>query len=103
MARVPYLDKPDVAAEHHDLLARNINLYRALVHSPNGARSFQELGLFIRHFDAEFFFQRHDQLDGVERIRAEIFDKLGCRDDLFRLYTELFDDDILYTLVNRFV
>lgn len=49
MARVPYLDKPDVAAEHHDLLARNINLYRALVHSPNGARSFQELGLFIRH------------------------------------------------------
>lgn len=49
MARVPYLDKPDVAAEHHDLLARNINLYRALVHSPNAARAFQGLGLFIRH------------------------------------------------------
>lgn len=49
MARVPYLDTADVAAEHHDLLARNINLYRALVHSPNGARSFQGLGLFIRH------------------------------------------------------
>ena len=65
------------------------------------ADALELLGLFIRHFDAEFFFQRHDQLDGVERIRAEIFDKLGCRDDLFRLYTELFDDDIFYTLVNR--
>lgn len=49
MARLPYLDKSSVAAEHHDLLARNINLYRALVHSPHAARAFQELGLFIRH------------------------------------------------------
>jgi alkylhydroperoxidase family enzyme len=49
MARVPYLEENDVAAEHHDLLGRNINLYRAIVHSPNAARSFQGLGLFIRH------------------------------------------------------
>jgi alkylhydroperoxidase family enzyme len=49
MARLPYLDKSSVAAEHHDLLGRNINLYRALVHSPNAARAFQGLGLFIRH------------------------------------------------------
>lgn len=49
MARVPYLDKPDVPPEHHDLLGRNINLYRALVHSPNAARAFNGLGVFIRH------------------------------------------------------
>src|SRR6185437_15397032 len=49
MARVPYLDKSDLAAENQDLLARNINLHRALAHSPNGARSFTGLGKFIRH------------------------------------------------------
>jgi alkylhydroperoxidase family enzyme len=49
MARVPYLDKADLAAENRDLLSRNINLYRALAHSPNGLRSFSTLGKFIRH------------------------------------------------------
>jgi alkylhydroperoxidase family enzyme len=49
MARVPYLDPSDLPAEHRDLLARNINLFRAMVHSPNGARAFHRLGEFIRH------------------------------------------------------
>jgi alkylhydroperoxidase family enzyme len=49
MARVPYLDQSDLAAEHKDLLVRNINLFRAMVHSPNGARAFHGLGEFIRH------------------------------------------------------
>jgi alkylhydroperoxidase family enzyme len=49
MARVPYLDQSDLAPEHKDLLARNINLFRAMVHSPNGARAFHGLGEFIRH------------------------------------------------------
>jgi len=49
MARVPYLEKSDLAPEHQELLARNINLFRALVHSPNGARAFSGLGGFIRH------------------------------------------------------
>ncbi len=49
MARLPYLDRADLKPEHHDLLARNINLYRALVHSPDGARAFSPLGHFIRH------------------------------------------------------
>jgi len=59
--------------------------------------------LFIRHFDAELLFQRHDQLDGVERIRAEVFDELRLWRYLVRLHAELFNDDVLYTLVNRFV
>jgi alkylhydroperoxidase family enzyme len=49
VARVPYLDQSDLPAEHKDLLARNINLFRAMVHSPNGARAFHGLSEFIRH------------------------------------------------------
>lgn len=49
MARVPYLDQADLAPEHRDLLARNINLLRAMAHSPHGARAFHGLGEFIRH------------------------------------------------------
>ena len=49
MARIPYLEKADLAAEDRDLLARDINLFRALVNSPQGARSFARLGNFIRH------------------------------------------------------
>lgn len=48
MARVPYLSAQDLNPEDQDLLARNINLYRALVHSPKGARAFSRLGGFIR-------------------------------------------------------
>jgi len=48
MARVPYLDPSSVSPENRDLLVRNINLYRALVHSPEGLRSFRTLGGFIR-------------------------------------------------------
>ncbi|HRD77802.1 MAG TPA: carboxymuconolactone decarboxylase family protein [Hyphomicrobiaceae bacterium] len=49
MARVPYLEKSDLAAADHDLLARPITLYRALVNSPGGARAFHGLGHYIRY------------------------------------------------------
>jgi alkylhydroperoxidase family enzyme len=48
MARVPYLEPSDLAPENRDLLARNINLYRAMVHSPEGTRSFVTLAKYIR-------------------------------------------------------
>jgi alkylhydroperoxidase family enzyme len=48
MARLPYLDQADLAPAARDLLARPINLYRALVHSPEGLRAFSGLGHFIR-------------------------------------------------------
>jgi alkylhydroperoxidase family enzyme len=48
MARLPYLDKSDLLSEHRDLLARNINLYRLLAHSPRGARSLNTLARYIR-------------------------------------------------------
>ena len=49
MARVPYLSKDDLADPDKDLLKRNITLHRALVNSPNAARAFSGLGMFIRH------------------------------------------------------
>ncbi len=48
MARVPYLDPTDLAPENRDLLARNINLFRALANSPDATRSFLGLGHYIR-------------------------------------------------------
>lgn len=49
MARVPYLAKSDLKPDDQDLLAREINLNKALVNSPNGARAFSRLGGFIRN------------------------------------------------------
>jgi alkylhydroperoxidase family enzyme len=49
MARVPYLQQSDLSEADQDLLARDINLNRALVNSPNGARAFSRLGGFIRN------------------------------------------------------
>ena len=49
MARVPYLQQSDLAEADRDLLARDINLNRALVNSPGGARAFSRLGGFIRN------------------------------------------------------
>ena len=48
MARLPYREKSDLDPADQDLLARNINLFRAMTHSPNGARAFSGLGHFIR-------------------------------------------------------
>ncbi|MSP66540.1 MAG: carboxymuconolactone decarboxylase family protein [Alphaproteobacteria bacterium] len=49
MARLPYLDRADLAPENQDLLPRSINLYRLLAHSPGASRHFRALGQFIRH------------------------------------------------------
>lgn len=49
MSRVPYLAKSDLKPEDRSLLTREINLNRALVNSPEGARAFGTLGGFIRN------------------------------------------------------
>lgn len=49
MARLPYLQKSDLAPEDQDLLARDISLAKVLAHSPGGARNFGRLGNWIRH------------------------------------------------------
>ncbi len=49
MARIPLLTRAELPPERQHLLARDINLNRALVHSPEGARAFWSLGGFIRN------------------------------------------------------
>lgn len=49
MARVPYLEKNDLAPEHKELLDRDINLYKALINSPDGFKAFRTLGVYIRY------------------------------------------------------
>jgi alkylhydroperoxidase family enzyme len=49
MARVPYLEPSDLAAEDQDLLKRPIWLFKALVNSPKAARAFSGLGGYIRY------------------------------------------------------
>jgi alkylhydroperoxidase family enzyme len=48
MARLPYLEKSELPAEHQDLMKREIALYKQLVHSPGALRAFQGLGSYIR-------------------------------------------------------
>jgi alkylhydroperoxidase family enzyme len=48
MAHVPYLDPHQVAEGDRELLSRNLNIYRAMIHSPEGARAFQGFGRWIR-------------------------------------------------------
>lgn len=49
MARLPYIEKNDVAPEHHDLMKRDMTLYKQLIHSPGALRAFQGLGYYIRY------------------------------------------------------
>ncbi len=48
MARLPYIEKSQLAPEHQDLMKRDIALYKQLVHSPGALRAFQGLGYYIR-------------------------------------------------------
>ncbi len=48
MARLPYLEKSALAAEHQDLMKRDIALYKQLIHSPGALRAFQGMGSYIR-------------------------------------------------------
>jgi len=48
MARLPYLNREDLAEENKDLLNRVINLTRLLVHNPDAARAFHGVGNYIR-------------------------------------------------------
>jgi alkylhydroperoxidase family enzyme len=49
MARIPSLTREDLPPEHQDLLHRDIALHRVLANSPDAARAFGGLGMFIRH------------------------------------------------------
>lgn len=49
MARLPLLDKTDVAAEFHDIFGVGMNLHRVTLHSPQLARHSRQTGLYLRN------------------------------------------------------
>src|SRR5690606_17693465 len=53
------------------------------------------LGGIIRNFNAEFFFERHDKLNGVEAVSAEIVDEAGLLCNLFGIDAKMLDNDFL--------
>src|SRR3546814_18358127 len=56
------------------------------------------LGSIVGDFDAEFFLERHHQLDDVEAVSAEIVDEARVLGALVGLDAELLDDDLLPAL-----
>src|SRR5579864_1634867 len=52
--------------------------------------------VFVRDFDPEFLFEGHDELDGVERVGAQVVDKRRIRRHLFFVDPELLHDDALH-------
>src|SRR5215211_2104669 len=53
------------------------------------------LGVLVRDIDVEFLLERHDQLDGVEAVGAEVLHETRLAGELLALDAELLDDDIL--------
>jgi hypothetical protein len=57
------------------------------------------LGVFVGDLDVEGFFELHDELDDVERVRAEIFLEAGAGGDFGLIHLKLLDNNLLYLLV----
>src|ERR1043166_3667078 len=53
------------------------------------------LGSVVRDLAPKLLLERHDQLDGIETVGAEIVDKAGVFGDLPLLDAEMLDDDLL--------
>src|SRR6188472_346939 len=58
------------------------------------------LGVFVRDLDAEFLFEGHYELDGVERVGAEVIDERRIRRHFFFIDAQLLDDDFLDLIRN---
>ena len=52
----------------------------------------------IRNFATEFFFKRHNQLDRVQAVSAQIVDEASVFSDLVFLNTEVLDNDLLHAI-----
>src|ERR1700683_1302423 len=54
------------------------------------------LRVFVRNFDAEILFQSHHEFDGIERIRAQVFDKRAARGNFVFIHAQLLGDDLFH-------
>src|SRR5512145_2153175 len=55
----------------------------------------QLLGVLVRDLERELLLERHDQLDDVERVRAEVVHEMSLGLDLRLVDPELLHDDVL--------
>src|SRR5581483_2942063 len=58
------------------------------------------LRVLVRNLDVEVLLQGHDELHGVERVGAEVFDELRVGIDVVLFHAELLDDDFLHLLLD---
>src|SRR5712671_923212 len=58
------------------------------------------LGVFVRNLDVEGLFERHNQLDGVQRVGSQIVHERSARRNLALVHTQLFHDNLLHFFVN---
>src|SRR5574338_888876 len=61
------------------------------------------LGVLVGNFDPELLLEGHDELDGVERVGAEIVHERRIRRHFFFIDAELFHDDAFDFVCNRHV
>src|SRR6185503_20111400 len=54
------------------------------------------LGSIVGNFDVEFFLERHDELDDVEAVGAQIIDETRFLCHLVGFDPEMLDDDLLH-------
>lgn len=57
----------------------------------------------IGYFNAEFFFEGHYELDGIEGIGTEVFDEFCVGGDLVSAHAELLHNDIFYTIFDALI
>src|SRR5580692_3441019 len=58
------------------------------------------LGILVGNFGLEFLFERHHQLNRIQRVRAEIVDERGVVGDFFFFDAQLLGHDLLNLLLN---
>ncbi len=53
------------------------------------------VGSVVRDFNAEFFFECHDQFDSVERVRTQVVDEAGAFNNLFGVDAKMINNNFL--------
>src|SRR5688500_20284448 len=56
------------------------------------------LGRVVGNLDAELFLERHDELDGVEAVSAQIVDEARVLGDLVGLDAQMLNNDLLHAI-----
>src|SRR5258705_4688096 len=71
-------------------LGVRLDIFDGFLHASN------LLGILVRNFDAELFLERHHELDGVERVGAQVVHKRRVRRHFLLVDSELLHDDALH-------